>query len=106
MYKILDGYCNKLNINIHYVLQFSEKKITNIGRIKKLPTFYQEILCAFNECKTYPVTMSLDETMQQPIWNNCNFKNWVTCGVLHLKNLINENCDFNALNGYTNIESN
>ena len=49
---------------------FLKKKITNIGRIKKLPKFYQEIhvLCAFNECKSYPVKMSSDETIQQPIW--------------------------------------
>ena len=114
MYKILDGYCKELNINIHYVLQFSEKKITNIGRIKKLPTFYQEILCAFNECKANPVKMSSDEIMQQPIWNNCNFqykgntlffKNWVTCGVLHVKNLLNENGNFKALEEYRNIEN-
>ena len=75
---------------------FLKKKITNIGRIKKLPKFYQEIhvLCAFNECKSYPVKMSSDEIMQQPIWKKCNFqykgntlffKNWVTCRVLHVK---------------------
>ena len=64
MCKILDGYCKKL----YNVLQFSEKKITNIDIIKKLPKFYQEILCAFNECKAYLVKMSSDETKQQPIW--------------------------------------
>ena len=86
----MDGYCKKLNINIHYVLQFSEKKITNNGRFKKI----KEILCEFNGCKANPVKMSSDETMQQLIWNNCNFqykgntlffKNWVTCGMLHVK---------------------
>ena len=82
--------------------------------IKKLPKFYQEILCEFNECKTNPMTKSLNETMQQPIWNNRNFqykgktlflKNWVTCGVLNVKNLINENCDFKAFYEYTDIEN-
>ena len=63
MNKTLNGYCKELNINIHYVLQFSGKKI---GRIKKVPKFYQEILCAFNECKTNPAKMSsvTGETMQ------------------------------------------
>ena len=99
----MDGYCKELNININYVLQFSEKKITNIGRIEKLPKFYQEVLCAVNERKANPVKMSSDETMQQPIWNNCNFqyggntlifKNWVTCRVLHVKNLFSKNGNF------------
>ena len=58
--------------------------------------------------------MSSDGTMQQPIWNNCNFqykgntlffKNWVTCGVLHVKNLFNENGNFKTLKEYTNIEN-
>lgn len=52
LYKILDGFCKELNINIHYVLQ-----ITNIGRLTKLPKFYQEILFAFNECKINPGKM-------------------------------------------------
>ena len=102
MYKILDGYCNKLNINIYYVLQFSEKKITNIGRIKKLPTFYEEKLCAFNECKANPVKMSSDETMQHPIWNNYifNLKEIHYSSktlVLRVKSLFSENGNFNEL---------
>ena len=47
--------------------------------------------------------MSSDETMQQTIMNNCNFqykgnklffKNWNTCGMLHVKNLFNEKSNF------------
>ena len=65
-------------------------------------------------CKANPVKMSSDEIMQQPIWNNCNFqykgntlffKNWVTCGVLHVKNLLNENGNFKTLEEYRNIEN-
>ena len=86
-------------INIHYVLQFSEEKITNICRIKKLSKFYQEILCSFNECKANPVKMF------QYKGNTLLFKNWVTCGVLHVKNLLNENGNFKALEEYRNIEN-
>ena len=52
--------------------------------------------------------------MQQPIWNNCNFEykghtlffqNWVTCGVLHVKNLLNENGNIKTLKQNTNIEN-
>ena len=58
--------------------------------------------------------MSSGETIQHPIWNNCIFqykgntlffKNRVTCGVLHVKNLFNENGNFKALKEYTNIEN-
>lgn len=74
LYKILDSYCKQINIDVNYVLQFSEKKLGNLQKVGKLPTFNQQVLCSFNECKPENLeNISAHKIVQQPIWNNCNF---------------------------------
>ena len=74
LYKIFDSYCKQINIDVNYALQFSEKKIENMQKLGKLPMFYQQVLCSFNECKPKnSENISSIKIVQQPIWNNCNF---------------------------------
>ena len=89
-----------------------KRRLQTLAELRNYQHFIKK--CAFDECKANPVKMSSDEIMQQPIWNNCNFqykgnilffKSWVTCGVLHVKNLFNENGNFKTLKEYTNIEN-
>lgn len=43
-------------------------------KLGKLPMFYQQVLCSFNECKPKNLeNISSIKIVQQPIWNNCNF---------------------------------
>ena len=39
------------NIDIMYLLKTNVRKVEHCG-VKKLPLFYKEVLCAFNESKT------------------------------------------------------
>ena len=55
-----------------------------------------------------PGKMWSDETMHDIVYINLrkiHFKNWVICGVLHVKNLFNENGIFIARNEYTRNKS-
>ena len=107
LYKIFDSYCKQINIDVNYALQFSEKKIENMQKLGKLPMFYQQVLCSFNECKPKnSENISSIKIVQQPIWNNCNFlykgnslffKNWITCGILYVNDLLNDEGNFKSL---------
>lgn len=46
----LSNQCKKLNNDIHFLLKCSTNKTESLDSIK-LPLFYKEILCCFNECK-------------------------------------------------------
>ena len=61
LYKILDGYCKMLNINIHITVLWKE----DYKHWQNEET--RNILSRNNECKANPVKMSSDEIMQQPI---------------------------------------
>lgn len=67
----------------------------------KLPLFYKEILCCFNECKRelHFEKRSPDDILQQPIWIKCNlvykgnsvfFVNWIKSGILYIKDLFDD----------------
>ena len=58
-----------------YLLKTNVRKVEHFG-VKKLPLFYKEVLCAFNESKTIvPLhALSTEDFLQQPIWNNIYFQ--------------------------------
>lgn len=49
--RIVDSYLRVLNVDINYVLNVSETNISNFKIISKLPIFYKEVFCSFNDCK-------------------------------------------------------
>ena len=57
------------------MLKCSTTDVENLSKTK-LPLFYKEMLCCFNECKSeinYEKRSSND-ILQQPIWYNTNLK--------------------------------
>ena len=77
-----------------YLVKTNERNENNFNIVKKLPLFYKEVFCAFNESKTLvPLhSLSADEFLQQTIWNNVYFKtnlkslnypNWIKSNILY-----------------------
>lgn len=108
LFEILGSFLEKANLNLHYVLQFSETNLNALDRIGKLPLFYKQILSSFNECKQRCNfdNISPNDILKQPIWNNNNikikgetlfFKNWVNSNILYLKDLIDDNGNIKTL---------
>lgn len=108
LFEILESFMEKANLNLHYVLQFSETNLNALDRIGKLPLFYKQILSSFNECKQRCNfdNISPNDILKQPIWNNSNikikgeklfFKNWVNSNILYLKDLIYDNGNIKTL---------
>ena len=82
--------------------------------LQKLPSFYSEVICFFNECKCAQRcdNMSSDEFLSLPIWCNTMFKrkgkclmfsNWVKSNILYVKDLFDENGDFREPLYFRNI---
>ena len=68
---MINSYCNKLKIDINFLLQCSTTNPENLNNIK-LPLFYREIISCFNESKSeldYE-KISSQNLLLQPIWNN------------------------------------
>lgn len=108
LFEILGSFMEKSNLNLHYVLQFSETNLNALDKIGKLPLFYKQILSSFNECKQRCNfdNISPNDILKQPIWNNSNikikgetlfFKNWVNSNILYLKDLIDDNGNIKTL---------
>ena len=68
----------------------------------KLPTFYIDVLIAYNKCKTLPNYELLNgyQLLTQPLWGNTLFqvkgeclfsKAWANAKILYVKDLVNEN---------------
>ena len=71
LFNMINSYCNKLKIDINFLLQCSTTNPENLKNIK-LPLFYREIISCFNECKSeldYE-KISSQNLLLQPIWNN------------------------------------
>ena len=64
--------CKECNIDMMYLVKTNERNENNFNIVKKLPLFYKEVFCAFNESKTLvPLhSLSADEFLQQTIWNS------------------------------------
>lgn len=103
--KIVDSYLRILNVDINYVLNVSETNNSNFEIIVKLPIFYREVFCSFNDCKkTIDINKLSDINFaKQPIWNNILFqfdnktichKRWIQSGILYVKDLFNADGQF------------
>ena len=108
-YGILNSYLLKNNINLEYVIKTNETKLENFLMIRKLPSFYKEIIIEFNKCKKIKDInkQNKNDILQQPIWNNTLvnnngktlfFKDWIKGGILYIKDLYNNNGTFKNLN--------
>lgn len=51
LFEILESVLQKVNLNVNYVLQFSETDLNALGWIDNFPLFYKQILTSFNGCK-------------------------------------------------------
>ena len=99
---IFNMYLQKMCLNNEYIWKTSFRSLKNFPILKILPTFYQEIILAFNNAKRIKQfqNLSTSEIMTLPIWgseyfkvnNTCiYFKSWIKKGVYYIKDLINEN---------------
>ena len=82
--------------------------------LQKMPSFYSEVICFFNECKYEQMcdNMSSDEFSSLPIWCNTMFKrkgkclmfsNWVKSNILYVKDFFDENGMFREPLYFRNI---
>lgn len=75
LFEIFESFMEKANLNINYVLQFSETNLNALDIMGKLPLFYKQTLSSFNECKQSNFDNILpNDILKQPIWNNSNIK--------------------------------
>ena len=106
--------CKECNIDMMYLVKTNERNENNYNIIKKLPLFYKEVFCAFNESKTLvPLhSLSADEFLQHTIWNNVYFKtngsslnypNWIKSNILYVRDVYNEDGKFKSINDFANI---
>ena len=49
--EFVNSFLNAYNVNVAYLLQTSETKLSDFDIINKLPRFYQEVFAFFNTCK-------------------------------------------------------
>ena len=71
----IESICGEYNIDLNYLLKTNVRKIIDFDIVKKLPVFYKEVFCVFNDCKTVvPLCKwNTDVFLQQIIWNNTYF---------------------------------
>lgn len=72
LFDIFNNQCKKLNIDVHFLINCFIIKTEILNSIK-LPLFYGEIFCCFNECncELHYAKRASDDILQQLIWNNC-----------------------------------
>ena len=100
------------NIDCEFILKTN---VTNFLEIRKLlhgiPQFYVEVLSAFNECKHIDGSLTCDQFLSQPVWNNKLFKyngktlcykNWIKSGILYVNELFDDN-GFKEIEMFRNI---
>ena len=114
LFNMINSYCNKLKIDINFLLQCSTTNPENLKNIK-LPLFYREIISCFNESKSeldYE-KISSQNLLLQPIWNNSKllykgnpifFDNWVKSGILYIADLFDRNGCFKPLDEFMIIK--
>ena len=70
--EFVNSFFNVFDVNVAYLLQTSETKLSDFDIVHKLPRFYQEVFAFFNACKKNLeyTHISADTFLQQTIWNN------------------------------------
>lgn len=72
--KFVDDMCNKVGLDTDYIIiksNLTEKRYYD--SIPRLPQFYKEVFCAFNQCKENVCIdkLSCDTFLSQNIWLSC-----------------------------------
>ena len=94
-------YVKSTHLPQDYIWKLSCRKIDQFPILTKLPQFYQNVILAFNMCKSIKPfdLLNTHEVVQQPIWGNEYFKvndscvyikGWVKSKVLYIKDLISD----------------
>ena len=84
-----------------YLFKLNFSDIENFTIVKMLPSFYVEVITAFNKCKHQIDFKQLSNYhfLTQPLWGNKHFTangkclyfpEWINSNILYLKDLINE----------------
>ena len=93
---------SKIGMDINYLVKCNFKVLKNFTILNKVSQFYQDIILAYNKCKTVkPVVESKAyEIASDVLWGNERFKykgeclyirNWIDSGILYVKDILNEN---------------
>ena len=92
----------ELKIPNNYIWKTTARKIDTFPLMKLLPSFYQQVVLSFNQCKYIkPLSkLNVHELIQQPLWgseyfklkNTCMYyKQWASSNMLYVKDLVIEN---------------
>ena len=118
---VLHHYMHRTGLSLEYVLKTNVRSVKELPILQLLPSFYREIILAFNKCKVVKQFKSLNkhEIIAQPIWDNSYFrvgneclyfKEWIKSGLLYVQDLItldgvsgNEMYFFNKVKDKKNI---
>ena len=111
-----ESIIHKKSIDLAYLLKTSNTNIYDFeNAFNKLPKFYCEVLCAFNECKLKEKICISDKVLTQPIWFNTNFRtnkhslffaNWAKVGILYVKDLFNQEGKFHDIEYFSDVIKN
>jgi len=113
---IVNYWCKKIGVDFDTIMKCNFMSVEEASIIRKIPKFYQEVLIAFNACKTVrPVAdCTPNEVASDIIWGNQRYKHggeclwiksWIDSGIMYIKDIIdqqgkflNEACMLNKLN--------
>ena len=116
IHRFITQLLKKYGITVSGVLKtsyFHEKKKVFFEKLK-IPKFYIEVIDAFIKCKKVKnlKDYSTDDFLQEIIWNNnlflhkseplC-FENWMSCGILYVKDIFDENGLIYEFTHFSNI---
>jgi hypothetical protein len=114
---IMMYWCNKIGFSLKAIVKCNFRNVGEFPVIKKIPSFYQEILLAYNKCKTIkPVTNCLPyEIFSDVIWGNGRYrfngkclyvKHWLESGILYINDILDKSGKLKSENDLLTMLSN
>jgi hypothetical protein len=96
---IVNYWCEKTGLDLRSIAKCNFKTSKVLPVINKLPEFYQEVLLAYNKCKTIRPTIDITpyEVVTDILWGNERFKHegkclwfrsWIDSGILYVKDIL------------------
>ena len=73
------GFLGNMFLNLlenHNILWLNFTEKSHFPLLQKLPSFYQDVITAFNKSKICPLPLNKDELLQQVIWGNRHLTYW------------------------------
>ena len=96
---IVNYWCKKIGLDFKTIIKCNFKTPKELPVIRKLPMFYQEVLLAYNLCKTVRPVMDITpyEVVTDIIWGNERFKHdgkclwfksWIDSGIIYVRDIL------------------